>query len=567
MLFCYWGCHWERRVKNLKKTKHVSLYTEGLKNPLVYAVPDEWDDRKTVSKMMEAYDTYSDTDEGVEMLLYGDYGDYSKMVRPEDIEETEKLNEVAGWLIFRLFMPDSFLEDVGIQVLGKKALKDTHVIHLTHDETYGIDRETRPMIVKTVGNYQIIQQFSLGTPDGHGSDSKEEIMYHRWDFELKYKKLNKNDYMRYNVLVIDRDKPHKFPDPETNELFATVEHAEAFIHGMQKYGFTGNKMEVKIPKHVESDEERWVTLYQIHALMDIPWTGVKAGEIGGWIESPSNLSYNAMCWVHKDVQVSGESVVRENAVVSGQTRIRGSSFIEGNTKVMGHCTLDNTNAKGNITLKSSKIQETEILDDVHIESTDLYGAIIFGNPLPSSKAGVILKHCTFSQNKENLKIENKDKKELKLENVSMVFENEEWRPTISGWGFLTNIIGESVHGLDLRSQLLIRNVKLVGNTKLNTHSDSEILMMQGSTKKEPIVLEEGNFYLGNSEITGQVHLKGDVQAESLTASDFSFIENQTDELFELEEVNMEEMATLTKQEEGQTAINLSLSGESALSLG
>lgn len=44
---------------------------------------------------------------------------------------------------------------------------------------------------------------------------------------------------------------------------------------------------------------RNIILYRIKALIDIP-NIVKAGELGGYIESEKNLSHEGNCWVSDD---------------------------------------------------------------------------------------------------------------------------------------------------------------------------------------------------------------------------------------------------------------------------
>ena len=50
------------------------------------------------------------------------------------------------------------------------------------------------------------------------------------------------------------------------------------------------------------------TLYRIKALVDIP-NIVKAGELGGYIESEKNLSHERNCWVADDAKVYGDARV------------------------------------------------------------------------------------------------------------------------------------------------------------------------------------------------------------------------------------------------------------------
>ena len=59
---------------------------------------------------------------------------------------------------------------------------------------------------------------------------------------------------------------------------------------MKKYEFTDETKEQLICFGVS------VTLHRIKALRN--FGDVKAGDIGGWIESEKNLSHDGLCWVY-----------------------------------------------------------------------------------------------------------------------------------------------------------------------------------------------------------------------------------------------------------------------------
>jgi len=59
------------------------------------------------------------------------------------------------------------------------------------------------------------------------------------------------------------------------------------------------------------------TLYRIRALRDIPRHNVKAGDLGGFIESEVNLSQEGDCWVGDNAYVFGGARVCINACVCG----------------------------------------------------------------------------------------------------------------------------------------------------------------------------------------------------------------------------------------------------------
>ena len=56
-------------------------------------------------------------------------------------------------------------------------------------------------------------------------------------------------------------------------------------------------------------------LRRIRALQDIPRHGVRAGDVGGWVQGERNLDQAGDAWVSGDAQVSG------NAWVSGDARV------------------------------------------------------------------------------------------------------------------------------------------------------------------------------------------------------------------------------------------------------
>ncbi len=70
-------------------------------------------------------------------------------------------------------------------------------------------------------------------------------------------------------------------------------------------------------------------LHRIKALRDISILGVNfpKGTLGGWIESPKNLSQEGNCWI------STNACVFEDAEVSGNAAVFGKSIVCGNAKV------------------------------------------------------------------------------------------------------------------------------------------------------------------------------------------------------------------------------------------
>ena len=72
-------------------------------------------------------------------------------------------------------------------------------------------------------------------------------------------------------------------------------------------------------------------LQRIRATKDLPKHGVSVGDVGGWIESESNLSGNA--WVFGDAWVSGNAQVFGNARVFGDAQVFGNAWVFGDAWV------------------------------------------------------------------------------------------------------------------------------------------------------------------------------------------------------------------------------------------
>ena len=82
--------------------------------------------------------------------------------------------------------------------------------------------------------------------------------------------------------------------------------------------------------------------FRIKALVNIERYGVKAGDLGGWVEKEDNLSQSGNAWVSGNAEVSG------NACVSGNAEVSGNAWVSGNAEVSGNaCVSGNAEVSGN----------------------------------------------------------------------------------------------------------------------------------------------------------------------------------------------------------------------------
>lgn len=82
----------------------------------------------------------------------------------------------------------------------------------------------------------------------------------------------------------------------------------------------------------------YITVYRVIALVDIPRHGVKAGDIGGYVDHRKVLAQKGDCWIGDNAfaidksKVMANAIVTENAVVS-DTTVGGNAKVYGRAKV------------------------------------------------------------------------------------------------------------------------------------------------------------------------------------------------------------------------------------------
>lgn len=95
-----------------------------------------------------------------------------------------------------------------------------------------------------------------------------------------------------------------------------------------------------------------VTLHRIRALRNIRYYEIKAGDLGGWVQSEDNLSQGGDCWVTDaahvdgDARIEDDALIADNAMISGNAQIVGHAIVDscacvcGNTHVSGSALID-----------------------------------------------------------------------------------------------------------------------------------------------------------------------------------------------------------------------------------
>lgn len=124
------------------------------------------------------------------------------------------------------------------------------------------------------------------------------------------------------------------------------------------------------------------TLHRIKALKD--FGSIKAGELGGWIESEENLSQDGNAWVRDNAKVYeyakvyGEAVICDNARIRGNARVFDNAMVCDKANVFGNAWVHNeakVRDRAGVFGNAWVYGNAELLDDATVFSN----AEIFGN--------------------------------------------------------------------------------------------------------------------------------------------------------------------------------------------
>ena len=138
-------------------------------------------------------------------------------------------------------------------------------------------------------------------------------------------------------------------------------------------------------------------VHQIKALINIP-TRVRAGTIGGWIESEQNCPNSS----------SDSSWVANNAIVMGKVRLV-NSLVENNAVVDKNASITNSTVSGNATVTDNATvvkaiikDHCKLVDNCTVQNTHLYGKVfVKGNAQLVGKTTIAVSSRTgivFGQN-------------------------------------------------------------------------------------------------------------------------------------------------------------------------
>jgi len=117
------------------------------------------------------------------------------------------------------------------------------------------------------------------------------------------------------------------------------------------------------------------TLYRIEALKD--FSDIKAGDLGGWIESEGNLNQEGNCWVADEALVFYEARISDNARVFEDARVLGNALVSGNAEIS-----DNAHVYGNARISGNArvYGNARVFGNAHIyENARVFGDVEIKN--------------------------------------------------------------------------------------------------------------------------------------------------------------------------------------------
>lgn len=250
-----------------------------------------------------------------------------------------------------------------------------------------------------------------------------------------------------------------------------------------------------------------LTVHRVIALRDIPLHGVKAGDVGGYIESKENLMQDGDCWVGGNAFVSGRAKIQHNALVTDDVIVhsKGSGpypWIGGNAVARNSAIIQ---GKSFVIYENAIIQDNALLIDTSVAD----------NALIKDKAvlsGVdAIDHAVISGNAKLVNV--------KVRENAVVTDNARvTEGIVSGSSF----IGGNARVEDSKIR---DNTHISGQVKVN-----EGTLCEGNTKLSGELIIPPRQYLFNKTIEGEsTSFFGDLPSEqnAISASTVSSMPEET----------------------------------------
>jgi len=248
--------------------------------------------------------------------------------------------------------------------------------------------------------------------------------------------------------------------------------------------------------------EETYNLYRIRALKD--FGDVKAGDLGGYIESERNLSQEGDCWVYDEARVY------DNAKVSGNARVYNDAKVFGNAQIYDNAgVFDDAEVYGNAKVYG----KTEVSESAEVfGETEIFGKAQIYNGAKVYKNAKIYDNVKVRGNAQvydNAQVFG----EAQVGGKAQIFVNAQVLSNAKVYGYAGVFENAKVSG----------SAEVYGYTKI--YNDAEV---RGSAKvyDEAQVFGKAEVY-GNAEVFGKAQVYGNAKVFEYTeiSDDTKIIDN------------------------------------------
>ena len=113
-----------------------------------------------------------------------------------------------------------------------------------------------------------------------------------------------------------------------------------------------------------------ITLYQIEALKD--FGSVKTGDLGGFVESETNLSHERNSWVYGTAWVYGNAMVYGNAQVYENAQVSGNAEVYGNAKIFENQYIKFSRVVSDLSLPENLFENIRVQTNLGVCNDEVY---------------------------------------------------------------------------------------------------------------------------------------------------------------------------------------------------
>lgn len=100
------------------------------------------------------------------------------------------------------------------------------------------------------------------------------------------------------------------------------------------------------------EKSEGVILSRIIALLDIPKHHIKAGDMGGYVQSVDNLAQDGDCWIrdsaiaYEDARISGDAILCDHSIAGCAAQVSGDARMFGHASIYEHAQLSGSAVMG-----------------------------------------------------------------------------------------------------------------------------------------------------------------------------------------------------------------------------